>query len=423
MTKFLRTVSTQRLLATLAGVVIAIAGGSAIAVAASSGGPVPRAKPLAKAVHGALSAPAVKGISARVTYTNNLIDSSDIQGPQDPLLQGASGRLWFSPSTHQLRLELQSDNGDAQAVLNGRSFWAYDPSSKTVYEGTLPAQSQSDKAKRHKANSDAVPSVKQIQSDLSKLAQHLDVSGAIPSDVAGQPAYTVQVSPKQNGGLVGDAQLAWDALRGVPLRFALYARGSSAPVIEVTATDISFGSVPSSDFAISPPSGSKVVKVSAPGQGGQRGAAAKARHSARRARQREVTGVAAVSRRLPFSLSAPSTAAGMSRQSVTLLDWGGHAAALVTYGQGLGGIAVVEHSARAAAGSGQSAGQNQSGDQGQNGDGSPSVTLPTVSINGASGQELATALGTMITFTSGNVSYTVLGSVSPATAEAAARAL
>jgi len=42
---------------------------------------------------------------------------------------------------------------------------------------------------------------------------------------------------------------------------------------------------------------------------------------------------------------------------------------------------------------------------------------------GADGQELATALGTMVRFTRGGVQYTVIGSVPPNAAEAAARAL
>jgi hypothetical protein len=46
-----------------------------------------------------------------------------------------------------------------------------------------------------------------------------------------------------------------------------------------------------------------------------------------------------------------------------------------------------------------------------------------VSINGVTGSELDTALGTMVRFTRGKVSYTVLGSVPPAAADAAARAL
>ncbi len=393
------------------GLVVAIAGGSAIAVAASNGGPVPRPEPLAQAVRGTLTASSVPGISARVTFTNHLIDASNIQGT-DPLLQGASGRLWLSPSTDQLRLELQSDNGDAQAVVSNGSFWIYDPTSHTVYEGTLPAQS-ADGSKHKKTGSDAIPSLAQIQSQLSKLAQHINISGAIPSDVAGQAAYTMQVSPKHDGGLLGDAQLAWDAVHGVPLRFAVYARGDSSPVLELKATDVSFGQVPSSDFNVSPPSGSKVVKVSS--SGASHSALRRARGaSAKRARGPEVSGAAAVASHLPFTLLAPSSLVGLPQQSVKLLDWGGSPAALVTYGQNLGGIAVIEQSASSA---GKPGGSSQGGDHGQG------LSLPTVSINGATGQELDTALGTVIRFTSGNVAYTVLGSVPAAAAEAAARAL
>ena len=46
-----------------------------------------------------------------------------------------------------------------------------------------------------------------------------------------------------------------------------------------------------------------------------------------------------------------------------------------------------------------------------------------MNIDGATGTELATALGTMITFERGGVSYTVVGSVPPAAVENAARGL
>ncbi len=51
------------------------------------------------------------------------------------------------------------------------------------------------------------------------------------------------------------------------------------------------------------------------------------------------------------------------------------------------------------------------------------LSLPTVSINGATGQELDTALGTVVQLHARRRRYTVLGSVPPAAAEAAARAL
>jgi outer membrane lipoprotein-sorting protein len=396
--KFLRTVSTRRLLAIIAGFTSAIVAGAAIAVAAQGTGPVPRPKPLANAIHDALAAPKLSGITARISFTNHLIDSTDIQGA-DPILTGGTGRLWLS--SHRLRLELQSDNGDAQVVVKDGSFWVYDPMSNTVYRGKLPA----DWGKHSGSGpTDAIPSVADIEKHLTELAQHVTVSGAIPGDVAGRPAYTVRVSPQHDGGLLGSGELAWDAIRGVPLRFAVYARGDSSPVLELKATDISYGSVPADVFKLSPPANAKVVQVSTP-------AAAVAAHSGTKARlHREISGTAAVARRLSFPLRAPATLVGLPRRSVSLIDGGARKAALVAYGENLGGVVVIE----------QPADPPKSGAPGGEHRG---LNLPTVSINGATAQELDTALGTMVRFTRGGVNYIVLGSVPPAAADAAARGL
>ncbi len=402
--KFLRTVSTKRLLAMIAGFLSAIAVGAAIAVAATGNGPVPKPKPLAQAIHDALGAPKVAGITARISFTNHLISSSDLQG-SDPILTGATGRLWLSPG-HGLRLELQGSNGDGQVVVNNRSFWVYDPQANTVYKGTLPANATKHSPSKH----ESVPTVAQIQSDLNRTVQHIDLSGAMPTDVGGQPTYTVRVSPKHSGGLLGSAQLAWDAIKGVPLRVGVYARGDSTPVLELKATDISYGPVDASTFKIQPPSGAKVVKVST--SNGHAGAAERM-GAKRHTKHAEVTGAAAVARQLPFALAAPSKLVGLPRQSVTLLDWAGHPAALVTYGQNLGGVAVIEQDAKTTKALPK---QSASGDH-------QGLSLPTVSINGATGQELDTALGTVVRFTRGGVTYTVIGSVPAAAAEAAARGL
>jgi outer membrane lipoprotein-sorting protein len=398
--KFLRTASTGRLLAMIVGVAVAIAAGTAIAVAAAGSGPVPKRESLATAVHGAATAPAVKGISADITFTNNLIGASDFQGgPTDPLLQGASGRLWLS-NGHRFRLELQSDNGDAQVVVNKRSFWISDPMQNVVYKGTLPASHE--RAARDSARH-AIPTIAEIQSDINRLAKRVNLSTAVPGDIAGQPAYTVRVSPRHDGGLLGSLQLGWDAVRGVPLRFAIYARDNSTPVLELKATHITYGTVSPSVFNIAPPAGDKVVSVATP-ENKPAGGAIRAKHARGR-----VHGVAAVASRLPFKLVAPHTLVGLPRHSVALLEMGGDPAALVTYGKGLGGIAVIEH-AQSANGSGQSGGMS-------------SLSLPTVSINGATAHELDTPLGTVVTFDRDGVGYTVLGSVPSAAADMAARAL
>jgi outer membrane lipoprotein-sorting protein len=422
--KFLRTVSTRRLLAMIVGLVAAIAVGTAIAVAASGPGPVPARTSLAKAIRGAVAAPAapaVTGIYARISFTNHLIDASNIQGT-DPILQGASGRLWVSTSStnYQLRLELQGDNGDAQVVVDNGSFWIYDPTSNTVYEGTIPqAADKTTKGKKHEAaDSGALPSTAQIQSDLNQLTKHVDLSGAIPSDVGGRPAYTVRVSPQHDAGLLGAVELAWDSQHGIPLRIAVYARGDGSPVLELKATSVSYGPVSAGVFDIKPPSGAKVVKLSSPATpaAAARAARAHAKHGTA-SKEQPVTGAAAVASHLSFKLLAPKSLVGLPRQSVQLLDWGGSPAALVTYGQNLGGIAVIEQPATAT-GSQSATTQSQSGNGDQQG-----LSLPSISINGATGHELDTALGTMVQFTRGGVSYTVIGSVTPWAAELAARRL
>src|SRR5439155_184122 len=65
-----------------------------------------------------------------------------------------------------------------------------------------------------------------------------------------------------NGGRLGRAELAWDATHGTPLKVAVYAQGSSSPALALQATDISFGPVPESDIAVSPPAGAKIVDLS-----------------------------------------------------------------------------------------------------------------------------------------------------------------
>ncbi len=412
--RFLRTVSTQRLLAIVAGVILAIAGGTAIAVAASGGGATPPRESLAEALHQAATATTPSGITARIQFTNNLIGSTNIQGT-DPILTGASGRLWVSTTSHRLHLELQGNNGDAQIALDNGAFSIYDPTSNTIYKGTLPSGKGSSSK-----STDTIPTVAQIQTQLTQLMQHTSILGPLPRNVAGQLAYKVKVSPKHDGGLLGDVQLAWDATHGVPLGIAIYARGSSSPVLELKATSISYGPVSSSDLTVKVP-GAKVVQVSpsATGAAAQRAGAAtaKARHAAK-GRHADVTGPAAVQAKLPFTLAAPNTLAGLPRQSVQLLNWGGHPAALATYGQGLGGIAVIE---QAASGSQT---QSQSGSSSGPDNGRAGLSLPAITIkHNVSGQELATALGTVLRFTSGSVSYTVLGSVPPIAAEAAAKQL
>jgi outer membrane lipoprotein-sorting protein len=390
----LRTLPTRRLWAIVAAVA-ALAAGGGIAQAALGGSPKPAPKPLDRAVLDALRAPAVNGITARIRFTNGLLPSGSLpDGSSSPLLAGASGRLWLTDDG-RARLELQSDSGDAQIVLNGDQLRYYDARANTVYRITLPAGH----GKTERAHHEQRPTLEGVRSALYRLSKTWSLSGARPTSTAGRPTYTVRISPRDDGGLLGAAELAWDAEKGLPLRAAIYAQGQSDPVLALEATDISYGPVPAHDVTPPTPAGAKVENVDLAGMHAK----------APRGHATRVHGVAAVRQALDFPLAAPRHLAGLPRTSVRLVRLQDNSAALSTYGDGLGAIAVLQQRSerRNGAGGGLPGG----------------IRLPQVNIDGASGSELSTPLGTFVTFERNGVSYVVAGSVPPLAAENAARGL
>jgi outer membrane lipoprotein-sorting protein len=385
--KRLRTASTRSLLFVVTAIVVLAIAGTAIAVAAKSGGPTPPPKSLPDALHDAATAPTPAGITARVQFTNNLFPGGALTtGRVSALMAGGSGRLWLT-NDGRGRLELQSEAGDAQIVWNDTKVTVYDASSKNAYVFTLPAQ------KDTATKDETPPTVADITKFLADLSKDATVSGAQPDNVAGQPAYTVSVSPKHDGGLLGQAQLAWDAAQGVPLRVAVYAQGSAKPALELKATEISYGAISDADVNVSPPAGAKVTDLSTTaGQDSGKDAPA-------------VTGLPAVQAAAGFTVVAPDTLVGLPRQDVRLVGSADSKHVVVTYGEGLGGVLVVESAAQAGGKPDAQAG------------------LPSVAIDGATGEELATELGTAILWQRGGVDFVLAGSVPAAAAEAAARSL
>ncbi|MDE3070684.1 MAG: hypothetical protein KGJ43_08145, partial [Acidobacteriota bacterium] len=168
-------------------------------------------------------------------------------------------------------------------------------------------------------------------------------------------------------------ELSWDAVHGIPLRAALYSTTSSAPVVELAATEISYEPVEASVFELGTPPGAKIVEP-----GAARGA----------------TGGATAG-------SGPSGPAKGRH--------GGERPKVTTIGHGIGSILVLE--SRGATGT---AGKPAS---------SPLQGTQKVDINGVLANELPTALGTILTFERDGISYVVAGSRPASAIEAAARGL
>ena len=352
-------------------------GVSATALAFALGsGPTPPAKPLAQAIHDALggaSGEQIQGVSANITLTDHLLEGASLASgtgrggelTSNPLITGGSGRLWLSKDG-DVRLELQSQQGDTQVIYDGHTLTVYDAASNTVYRYTPPAHERGSGAGSGSPNGGdrEVPSVAKIEAAIAHLSKHADVSGATPTDVAGHAAYTVRVSPNEAGGLFGGVELSFDAGNGVPLRAAVYSSTTAAPVIELAATEISYGPVASSIFEINPPADAKVQEISTPSSEGTH--------------------------------PAPKSSGGGEKPTIT------------THGHGPSTIAVLES-------------KTEKGAQG--GGGETLEGLPKVTIDGVSASELRTELGTLLSFERGGVRYLVAGSVSPAAVEEVARGL
>jgi outer membrane lipoprotein-sorting protein len=373
MTHLLRRLPLSRLL--LLCVLVVVLGISATALAFALGtGPTPPPKPLVDAVHDALATPPVEGVSARIQLTNHLLEGASLasgsgaagQLSSNPLLSGASGRLWIAKDG-RVRLELQAEKGDTQVLYDGHTVSMYDASSNTLYRYTIPAKEDGGSGSSGPETTIAhheVPTTAKINEAISKLSEHANVSGATPTDVAGQAAYTVHISPKESGSLIGGAELSWDAVHGVPLRAAVYSSTSSSPVIELAATEISYGPVASSVFEFTPPPGAKTEEIYPPEQNAA-----------------DSTG--------------PSAHSGEHPQ-------------VTTHGHGITAVTVIEH-------------KTKEGAKGS----SPALPegLQKVKINGVEATELPTALGTLLNFERSGVRYLVAGAVGPAAVEAVAKGL
>jgi outer membrane lipoprotein-sorting protein len=374
----LRRLSLKRLLL-LCGVVVAVGvAGTALASALGSG-PRPEPEPLAKAVHDALAAPAPEGVSANIQLTNQLLEGASLAGAaggggggggsslaSGPLFNGGSGRLWASKDG-RFRLELQDESGDTQILYDGHTFEIYDAANNTLYRYEPPAEASSGGSPP--ADQHEVPPLAKIEEAISHISEHASLSGAQPSDVAGAPAYTVRIAPKEDGSLFAGAELSFNAENGTPLRAALYSTSSPAPVLELAATEISYGAVPDSVFEITPPADVKVEEIIE-------------RHVSAQPGTGTGTG------------TAPDTTTGTQEKPT-----------VTTHGHGPGTIVVLETKTQ---------GSTQS---------HPLEGLPQVKINGTSASELRTALGTVLSFERSGVRYLVAGSVKPAQLEAVAREL
>jgi len=368
-------VSVRRRLVAWIALVAVLATGAVVARAAiDRPDPTPPPRPLDRAVTAALRKPAPPGVVARIRVTNRLFPAGSVRGPLAALLgDGARGRLW-ADGEGRFRIRLGTGIGPVELGVAAGRLRVASRLPAAFLDGVV-GRDPFGLASRRRAT---LPAVRRA---LRPARRYFELSSARPTSTAGRPSYTVRIAPRDDGGLLGAAEVAWDARSGLPLRAALYTRDQGAPVFEVALDRIRLRPVPASALVVRRPPGARRI---GPGP-------------------RRSPGGERAPRPRPTD-AAPARIAGMPRRFAQRLPGSGLVA---VYGSGLGTILAFQGRAE-----GPLAELAR-----------PGLGLPEVNIGGATGTELASTLGTAVGVRSARTLTLVAGLVPPLAAENAARDL
>ncbi len=239
---FLRTTSTRRLIAGSALSVALVVGGVAVAMAlAAAAARPPPAKPLDAAIHDALAAP-----QARRAHRPHPLHEQPLASGALPTRLAAADRRQrpaLAAGDGRMRLELQSDAGDAQITVDRRATSRSTtprptPSTRRTSAG-VPAT-----RRRHGRRRTA------CRARPRSLGAHRSSRRARRSRAPSRrrrpasPPTRCASRPKHDAGLLG-AGRARLGRRHTACRCTSRSRppGSSSPVLALDVTDISYGSV------------------------------------------------------------------------------------------------------------------------------------------------------------------------------------
>ncbi len=330
---FLRTTSTRRLLAGSALSLALVIGGVAAAMASSGGGTPPPAKPLAAAIHDSLTgAQAHRRHRARPLHEQPHLErraAARLAAPdgseRSPLV-----RRRQAAARAAVRRGRRADHARRRRALGLRRLEQH------ALQGSSRHPHRPERGCRRRRGSWRAERRSRSPPRWRSSAQQATLSGADPTTQRRSARLPADASRRSTTrACSARPQIAWDAAHGIPLHVSLAAAGSSSPVLALDVTDISYGSV---DAA-------RLRDRAARRREGRRSRATRAIPDPRAPRSRPRWRASRRFRpRVPFTLAAPATLVGLPRTGVRLISDGTQPAALVTYGQSLGAIAVIERS-------------------------------------------------------------------------------
>lgn len=339
---------------------------------------------------------------ANVTVDQSIVPSGLISASQGdgPGTSGPqSARIWYG-GEGKLRAELQGGTGDRVFVQNGSDISIYDGAKNTLSTGEKPeseAPSPEDAA-----------SPEQINELLAEISPTSDLRTGPPVQIAGRWAYPLTLEPLDADlTLVERSEAFIDAETSIPLSFELYAEGSPEPVASYEAQGFEVGNVSDGRFEFETPPGAEVVPFGSDGgkdyAQGREGRGEEPRVAGSVEEARELAGFPVQGLAEPIG--------GRELQEIRVVDNG----AVLTYGEGWGTVVLAEKP-------GQDDGAAPTAsDEGGAPDG---FEVPTVDLGGGTeAREIATPVGSTLSWNAGGISYSLSGSVPAGELREAARGL
>ncbi len=184
-------------------------------------------------------------------------------GPLSVLLQDQTFRVWSSPDG--IRVAEMLPFGERDMIANATDAWAWDSTTSTAVHFARPAPgSPTGSAPESPAPTMGDPA-SVATTILEKVRPYAEVSVSTSAWVAGEPTYTLVLTPSSPWTLVGHVDISVDADSWVPLQLQIYPRSSDTPAIQLGFTGVDFAHVDRSMFSFSPPAGTKVEQASASG--------------------------------------------------------------------------------------------------------------------------------------------------------------
>lgn len=214
------------------------------------------------------------------TYSGTVALTTNLGLPALPDLGSRANPLSLLSGTHTLqvaadgpqkqRIALLDTLSEYDLVHNGTQLWLYDSSQNSVEHGTVrdkagAADRKPDAQQRAKAEELAkTPLTPQqaAQRLLDALSPSTNIAVDGTQSVAGRSAYTLVLTPRQSGSLIGKIEIAVDYRNGAPLRVAVYPAGSGSAAFEVAFTSVSFSAPGDAQFDFTPPKGATVQELS-----------------------------------------------------------------------------------------------------------------------------------------------------------------